>query len=392
MNRIYLCGHTGSANRGCDAILRSTALLLGKQGFSDISALTFDNAFDKCMGLDSLMELIPYPSKSFCLRAAARLHRTLLHDGVWGNRCLYQPLFKQVTSDDIIFNVGGDTYCYSTPYLSYALNEMAFAKGIPTVFWGCSVDERIIHDVAMQKDINRYTYIVARETLSYDMISRCVSDKEKVLLSCDPAFTLPPQAAAFPDGFIPGNTVGINLSPLVLCSKADTQDLMYQNVVILIRHILTDTDMNVCLIPHVFRTEKDSQDLSVLRSLYSQFQGQNRISIVEEAYNSAQLKFIISQCRFFIGARTHAVIAAYSSSVPALALSYSIKSLGIAKDIFGTFEDYTLARKNLKTQYTLTEAFDHTLLARENDIRAKYAQVLPTYVQRILDVTKIILK
>ena len=150
-----------------------------------------------------------------------------------------------------------------------------------------------------------------REEIAHDMISRYISDKDKVLLGCDPAFTLPPQAVALPDGLIPGNTVGINLSPLVLCSKANSQDLMYQNIVNLIRHILTETDMNICLIPHVYRTENDSQDLAVLKSLYRQFQRQDRISIVVEPYNSAQLKFIISKCLFFIGARTHAVIAAY---------------------------------------------------------------------------------
>jgi polysaccharide pyruvyl transferase WcaK-like protein len=39
--------------------------------------------------------------------------------------------------------------------------------------------------------------------------------------------------------------------------------------------------------------------------------------------------------RFFIGARTHATIAAYSTLVPTMVLGYSVKSKGIAKDIFG---------------------------------------------------------
>ena len=39
--------------------------------------------------------------------------------------------------------------------------------------------------------------------------------------------------------------------------------------------------------------------------------------------------------RFFIGARTHATIAAYSTGVPTMVLGYSVKSKGIAKDIFG---------------------------------------------------------
>ena len=44
----------------------------------------------------------------------------------------------------------------------------------------------------------------------------------------------------------------------------------------------------------------------------------------------------------FIGARTHATIAAYSSCVPTLVVGYSIKARGIAKDLFGTDEGYVL--------------------------------------------------
>lgn len=39
--------------------------------------------------------------------------------------------------------------------------------------------------------------------------------------------------------------------------------------------------------------------------------------------------------KFFVGARTHATIAAYSTLVPTMVLGYSVKSKGIAQDIFG---------------------------------------------------------
>ena len=52
-------------------------------------------------------------------------------------------------------------------------------------------------------------------------------------------------------------------------------------------------------------------------------------------WNAAQLKHAISHCDLFIGARTHAVIAALSSGVPAVALSYSLKARGIHRDLLG---------------------------------------------------------
>ena len=60
----------------------------------------------------------------------------------------------------------------------------------------------------------------------------------------------------------------------------------------------------------------------------------------------------ISKCRFFLGARTHAMISAYSVCVPSIALGYSIKSKGISKDL--KMPDYTLIDyRNLKKQNEL---------------------------------------
>ena len=58
--------------------------------------------------------------------------------------------------------------------------------------------------------------------------------------------------------------------------------------------------------------------------------------------NCMEIKGIISKCRFFIGARTHSTIAAYSTCVPTLAVGYSIKARGIARDIFGTEDNYVV--------------------------------------------------
>ena len=81
--------------------------------------------------------------------------------------------------------------------------------------------------------------------------------------------------------------------------------------------------------------------------------------------SAPELKWVISKCRYFIGARTHAVIAAYSTGVPAIALGYSIKSKGIARDLFGSDAHFVLhysqmASSNclIKNWYWLTEHED----------------------------------
>lgn len=382
MGKIYLCGHTGSVNRGCEAILRSTAGLLKACGNKEVRILTMDEGYDRFLGLDRIGELIPYPRKPFPVRVLSVLRRKILGDGVWGARYVHRSLFRQAKREDILFNVGGDTYCYGTPNLSYAMNEMGREQGIPTVFWGCSVDERALSDSRMQADINRYAYIVTRETITCEYMKQIVKDPDRVLLACDPAFWLEMEETRLPEGFIPGNTVGINISPLVMGRGESEDDIMYKNVHALIARILNDTDMSVCLIPHVYDPEKGTEDIRILRRIYRYYKENPRVMLVEEALPCTQLKYIISRCRFFVGARTHSVIAAYSTGVPALAISYSVKSVGIARDLLGDEARFTVDWKKLRDSSELYQRV-WDLMEHEEEVRCRYAQVLPEYKKTI---------
>ena len=84
--------------------------------------------------------------------------------------------------------------------------------------------------------------------------------------------------------------------------------------------------------------------------------------------NCMELKGIISRCRFFIGARTHATIAAYSTGVPTLVVGYSVKARGIARDLFGTEEGYVLPAHSLENENELLSAF-RSLIRKEDSIR-----------------------
>lgn len=383
MNTIYLCGHTGSVNRGCEAILRSTVQLLRAQGQDRIGIMTMDAGHDRKLKLDRQAELISYRPLSFPVRVCSFLRRKLLSDGVWAGRIQHRPLADRIREGDLILNVGGDTYCYGTPNLSYALNDLAREKGIPTVFWGCSVDERLERDGRMREDIGKYAYIVARETVSYERLKKAARDPDRVLLACDPAFWLETEEVPLPEGFLPGNTLGINLSPLVFRDSNDGQDMMYSNVHRLIERVLAETDMHVCLIPHVYGPDRNLEDIRVLRNVYRRYLNEPRVSLEERMLSCTQLKYLISRCRFFIGARTHTVIGAYASAVPAMAISYSVKSIGIAGDLLGSHEDYTVQWKKIDDPMELWGRLQ-LLRAREAGLREHYAQVLPGYKNSIL--------
>ena len=86
----------------------------------------------------------------------------------------------------------------------------------------------------------------------------------------------------------------------------------------LINYILNHTNLNILLIPHVLWKGQDDREISnvILRKYNS-----SRISVLNsDTLNYCELRYVISKCRFFIGARTHAVISAYSTYVPTIAL------------------------------------------------------------------------
>ena len=85
----------------------------------------------------------------------------------------------------------------------------------------------------------------------------------------------------------------------------------------------------------------------------------------------------------FIGARTHATIAAYSTCVPTLILGYSVKSKGIARDIFGTEEHYVLPVQEMRNPDELANGFDW-LSANEMTVRDHLIKTMPEYKARAL--------
>ena len=107
--------------------------------------------------------------------------------------------------------------------------------------------------------------------------------------------------------------------------------------------------------------------------------------------NCQQLKYVSSRCRAFIGARTHATIAAYSSQVPTLVVGYSVKSIGIARDLFGSEEHFVLPVQKLQDSETLIHAYEW-LMQEEETIRERLRQIMPEYCRKAAEAGKEIRK
>ena len=379
MKKIFLCGNTGSVNRGCEAIVRSTAKILPVRG-GDIFLATFSPEQDISMARETGINVIPYANYPTAVhRYLCALTRKVFKKSVAGQGIVQKPLFSRIDKNDICLNIGGDTYCYGRPIPSIALNSFTKKNGIKNILWCCSIEEENIKGEILE-DLNSYEYIFAREKLTYEALINAGLDKNRVIKVCDPAFFLNMSKIDLPTGFKKGNTVGINVSEMTVNAH---NPHAYANLITLIRYILDNTDMSVCLIPHVYSIKDNRNDYPILKKIYNEINSE-RVSIVDKEYNCEQLKYIISNCRFFVGARTHATIASYSSGVPTLVIGYSVKSKGIATDLFGTYDGYVIPYTELTEKNELVKAFKG-IVEKESEIRARLYSFLPEYRQQLSD-------
>lgn len=379
MSKIFMYAHGGSENHGCEAIVRSTYDMLDDLCQDTMYLVSSNPEEDIKYGLNKLCrierDVQPYSkiSPSF-IRAYMSLK--LKNDYIPLDKLSYRKTIALAEKNDIALSIGGDNYCYAGAEKYIILHDMMISRGAKTVLWGCSVEPDLLNNIDIVNDLKRYQLITARESITYHALKKI---NPNTILVSDPAFALPKKEVPLPAGWKEGNMVGINVSPLVLQSANDGK-IVYKAYQNLIREILTSTDCGIALIPHVVC--ENNNDLAILARLYTEFKDTGRILLVED-HDCMKLKGYISQCRFFVGARTHATIAAYSTCVPTMVLGYSVKSKGIARDIFGTEKHYVLPVQELQNPDELANRFDW-LLANETVIREHLAKTMPKYKARTL--------
>lgn len=382
MNKIILYAHGGSKNHGCEALVRSAIKVLNLQKQQiDLFSMQVDE--DYKYGLDSICTIKEHersPKRISLERIILFLNHYLIKNtGIYLNS-LYKELFKSFNANTVALSIGGDNYCYEglIERLIF-INKAAKARGAKIVLWGCSIEPELLKDKKIIEDLKSYSLIYARESITYnELINAGITANTK--LFPDAAFMLDKVCLPLPEGFTENNTIGINVSPLIQDYENSDGSTM-KNYIALLKYIIDNTDMQIALIPHV--VWDNNNDLLPLQRLYEVYMDTNRVILLGD-YNCMEIKGFISRCRMFIGARTHATIAAYSTCVPTLVVGYSVKAKGIAKDIFGTYENYVIPVQTLTNEDDLVNAFCW-LSDNEEGIRAHLKEFIPSYRNRVLE-------
>lgn len=401
MPTIYFAGQDNFGNRGCEALIRSSVKTI-KQQFPNAKFLVPTKALeqDAAQWPDAAQQGVsfigaePFPSAIRWWGRARRVWRKL--DGLPPAYRATAATRAALLRSDVLIMTGGDIisldYGLESLYYWARICEVAMDAGKPTVLWAGSVgpfSKMPTAEARMIKLLRRFSLITVRETASLEYLKGLGILNAKLVT--DPAFALDFEPA--PTIGSPGilmdqqPLLGFNVSPLIrkFRESAAGKDALDQEVAAFLTKTLRHTSLNILLIPHVdpLSGSDDNSDSAYMAGILALTRadgfGPDRIAMLPRTFNTAQLKDVIRRCTYFMGARTHATVAALSQGVPTTSIAYSVKAKGINQDLFGHL------RFVLETPAITTASLtDHLclLIAEAESIRTLLGERIPEWKER----------
>lgn len=379
--KILLFFHNGSTNRGTSALAISAVKVIKNQ-YPDayVALASMDPATDKEVVHD-IDELI-YHNQNRRMKRLSKIWFSNLIEVKTGKpnlssyRLMHQDIIGRINDFDVFLSIGGDNYCYGDIPDFYELNRQIKAKGKKLLLWGGSIGkENVSKD--MLRDLKGFDALLLREPHSLEEMNGL--GLSNAHLVADGAFVLDVEYLPLPEEWEEGNTIGFNYSPLIFKIHPESRIAALE----LLKHILRNTSYKIAMTPHVIQPHFDNDDWACIKELIEdlkEFPGSERIFLLPNNLSAVQYKGFIARQLLLITARTHVSIAAYSAAVPTLVLGYSIKSKGIAKDLFGEVR-LVLDKTEISNAELLIQRFDE-LVRDQDEIRTVLQQRIPEIQKR----------
>lgn len=362
--RIALFGAASdTSNMGVSALNASVIHSIG-QAIDPIEFVVFESA---TLGRSQSKVASDLQSGTVLIRHGARVGRryylpenlstmaSVARLGSWGgymNRAI-----RLIDSCDAVLDVSSgdsfsDIYGRERFNLTYLPKVIAIARGKPLLLLPQTYGP--FKDPALGRlasaIVRKASMAWARDENSFEIMKRLLGnnyDPDRHRCGVDMAFALPP---IYPEHKLdepikrwvtekaPSRPlVGFNVSGLIYNSPAAAANQYglkadYRKALIdFLSSLLANTEARVLLIPHVMdqpgHYESDiaaCQDVAEALSAHA-----DRVLVSPRTLNQGEVKWLISRMDWFCGTRMHSTIAALSSKVPAAAISYSDKTLGV---------------------------------------------------------------
>jgi polysaccharide pyruvyl transferase WcaK-like protein len=223
--------------------------------------------------------------------------------------------------------------------------------------------------------IRNSSHVLARDRDGYEYVTQLLGRNKKniaIKFCPDLAFILesilPKKLSITPN--IPDSKdnplLGINISGLLynggysgdnmFSLSCDYKEAMHT----LISTFLRKTNTHILLVPHVFADAGNAEsDNEACREIFNTISvaHNGRIHLISEKYDQNEIKGIIGQCDFFIGARMHACIAALSQGIPAVGIAYSKKFIGVFETV--GVQNMVVDARKLSTDELVNKCMHH---------------------------------
>lgn len=183
--------------------------------------------------------------------------------------------------------------------------------------------------------ISQAAFCMVRDKKSMDYVINNVSSQKFVREYIDVAFFLPYEKMYQDKNYV---HVGLNISALLWNGGYTGNNQFglicdYQTVVrSIIDYFLKVPEVKVHLIPHVVAEERSVEnDYEVCYELWREYNNKDVI-LAPFALGPIEIKSYIAGMDFFLGARMHSTIGAFSAEVPVVPMAYSRKFNGLFID------------------------------------------------------------
>ncbi len=350
---ILIVGHDTFENRGCQALIVTTTEML-KQQMPDarFKVFSWDPDYDRERfvqnGIPCDFVLHPFNTGEFSRRNRfwLFLNGTLKFRTDKGLRAP-QRFFDAVSRADLVVVSGGDVLAdYGEAAVKHYFFPVAVASalGKPVYVFAQSISrypDRGLESFC-RRLLDRTGLITVREKISYDYL-RELDIRAPFHRTADPAFLLRPcgpgrtKEILGEEGIDGGGEprIGFSVSRTVTrWGGSDHGGFVDGMAGVLDRLAERYRDVRFLFVPHVSnRRDEENDDRAIGRQIARKVSCRDRVDLVEGDYRCDELKALIGTCGLFVGARTHATIAAVSQGIPTLALAYSIKASGIMGEL-----------------------------------------------------------
>lgn len=250
--------------------------------------------------------------------------------------------YKIYKSSDFILDTGrGDSFADIYGELRFDIINLIHREAIKFHKPYCLLPQTIgpFKDTKIRakavKAIMNANLVMARDKQSYDYTKDIAPKIKNLTENIDVAFFLPYTKQFFDKNYV---HVGLNISALLWhggytgTNQFGLLDDYQQTVREIITYFLSLPNVKLHLIPHVVGGERDVEnDYAVSFDLQKEFNNPNLI-LAPLFLSPVDAKDYISGMDFFMGARMHSTIAAFSSGVPVVPMAYSRKFNGLFID------------------------------------------------------------